>query len=73
MHHLDINPSFLYEHSSLSRELDNYNYEYLASVVMALGAIQDHYKQADDTPLNGVTAFQLIILKNSTMGIAWGE
>jgi len=44
--------AFLYEHSSLSRKLDNYNYEYIPESD-AVGAIQDHYNQSDDTPLNG--------------------
>lgn len=47
---LDI--SFLYEHSSLSRELDNYNYEYIPEND-GVGDIQEHFKQADNTPLNG--------------------
>jgi len=47
---LDI--AFLYEHSSLSRELDNYNYEYFPESDEA-GDIQEHFNQADHTPLNG--------------------
>jgi len=42
----------LYEHSSLSRELDNYNYEYIPEND-GVGDILEHYNQADNTPLNG--------------------
>jgi hypothetical protein len=47
-----IDMSLLYEHSNLSRELDNYNYEYIPASD-ATGEIQEHYMQADATPLNG--------------------
>ena len=51
-----IDMSLLYEHSSLSRELDNYNYEYIPESD-ATGEIQEHYNQADETPLNGYRFF----------------
>lgn len=46
-----LDASLLYEHSSLSRELDNYNYEYIPASD-ATGNILEHFNQADNTPLN---------------------
>jgi outer membrane receptor protein involved in Fe transport len=45
--------SALYEHSGLSRELDNRNYDY-DPVSDMTGALEEHFMQADDTPLDGV-------------------
>jgi outer membrane receptor protein involved in Fe transport len=47
-----LNASFLYEHSSLSRALDNKDYAYDKSTE-TVGALQRHFTQSDDTPLNG--------------------
>ena len=65
---LDI--AFLYEHSSLSRELDNYNYEYIPENDGA-GDILEHFNQADNTPLNGYR-FSLDYTKEFDKGHAFG-
>lgn len=44
--------SFLYEHSSLTRKLDNKNYAYDKSSE-TIGELQEHFRQSDDTPLDG--------------------
>lgn len=43
--------SVLYEHSSLSRNLDNFNYGYNPSTDR-VGVVTDHFNQSDDTPLD---------------------
>ncbi len=48
----EISSSFIYENSKLSRELDNYNYEY-DPVSEEVGDLILHYNQTDATPLNG--------------------
>ncbi len=48
----EISSSFIYENSKLSRELDNYNYEY-DPVTDEIGDLTLHYNQTDSTPLNG--------------------
>lgn len=48
----EISTSFSYEHSNLSRELDNLNYEY-NPITDAVGDVQLHYNQTDETPLDG--------------------
>ena len=45
--------SALYEHSGLSRALDNQNFAYDPSTGTA-GSLEEHFRQADDTPLNGL-------------------
>lgn len=45
--------SALYEHSGLSRELDNRNYDF-DKADETVGALEEHFKQADDTPLDGL-------------------
>ena len=45
--------SALYEHSGLSRILDNQNFDYDPSTEQ-VGALEEHFRQADDTPLNGI-------------------
>jgi len=45
--------SVLYEHSGLSRELDNRNYDFDPESE-TVGALEEHFRQADDTPLDGV-------------------
>lgn len=45
--------SVLYEHSGLSRILDNQNFDYNPDSE-TIGALEEHYRQADDTPLNGL-------------------
>ena len=47
-----LSTSFLYEHSSLSRKLDNKNYDY-NNQTETIGDFEQHFQQADDTPLNG--------------------
>lgn len=47
----ELSVLFLYEHSSLSRNLDNLNYNYNSSTDEA-GDITDHFNQSDDTPLD---------------------
>lgn len=44
--------SALYEHSGLSRALDNENYDF-DPVDETVGALEEHFRQADDTPLDG--------------------
>lgn len=44
--------SFLYEHSSLSRKLENANYDY-DETNDSVGDLEENYRQADDTPLDG--------------------
>ena len=45
--------SALYEHAGLSRELDNQNYDYNPDSE-TVGNLEEHFKQADDTPLDGI-------------------
>jgi len=45
--------SALYEHSGLSRELDNRNYEF-DPLTESAGDLEEHFRQADDTPLDGI-------------------
>lgn len=45
--------SALYEHSGLSRALDNQNFDYDPSSG-EVGALEEHFRQTDDTPLNGI-------------------
>ena len=45
--------SALYEHSGLSRALDNRNYDYDPGT-STVGALEKHFRQADDTPLDGI-------------------
>ncbi|MCP4312139.1 MAG: TonB-dependent receptor [Bacteroidetes bacterium] len=45
--------SGLYEHSGLSRELDNRNYSF-DPVSETVGSLEEHFMQADDTPLDGI-------------------
>ena len=46
----ELKLSVLYEHSGLSRELDNRNYDFIAAT-NSIGALYEHFRQADDTPL----------------------
>ncbi|MGQ1784056.1 TonB-dependent receptor domain-containing protein [Saccharicrinis sp. GN24d3] len=46
-----LTTSFLYEHSSLSRNLDNLNYEF-DEVADRVRTVTDHYNQSDNTPLD---------------------
>jgi hypothetical protein len=48
----ELKISGLYEHSGLSRELNNQNYQYNPSTG-AVGPKSLEYRQSDDTPLNG--------------------
>ena len=49
----NLSVSLLYEHSSLSRALDNKDYAYdIASET--IGALQEHFIQTDDSPLDGI-------------------
>lgn len=48
----EISTSFSYENSNLSRELDNYNYEYDPDTD-EVGDVTLHYNQTDETPLDG--------------------
>jgi len=48
----EISLSALFEHSELSRELDNRNYSYNKSSE-SIGALENHFRQSDETPLNG--------------------
>lgn len=48
----EISTSFSYENSNLSRELDNYNYEY-DPITDEIGDVTLHYNQTDETPLHG--------------------
>ena len=45
--------SVLYEHSNLSRELDNFDYDYNPATD-ATGAELLHFNQTDETPLDGI-------------------
>ncbi len=45
--------SALYEHAGLSRALDNENYDFDPNT-QTVGALEQHFKQADDTPLDGI-------------------
>jgi outer membrane receptor protein involved in Fe transport len=45
--------SALYEHAGLSRELDNLNYDFDPETE-TVGDLEEHFKQADDTPLDGI-------------------
>lgn len=45
--------SALYEHAGLSRKLDNRNYDFDPNTDR-VGELEEHYIQADDTPLHGV-------------------
>jgi len=47
-----LSTSFLYEHSSLSRKLDNKDYAY-NKPSESIGELQRHFRQEDDTPLDG--------------------
>lgn len=44
----------VYENSSLKRDLDNLNYDY-DKTSDKVGAVEEHYRQSDDTPLNSYT------------------
>lgn len=48
----ELRLSVLYEHSELSRELDNRNYGF-DEPADNFGGLQAHFKQSDDTPLDG--------------------
>ncbi|HSO86677.1 MAG TPA: TonB-dependent receptor [Draconibacterium sp.] len=48
----ELKLSLLYEHSSLKRELDNRDYAF-DKTTDSYGELQEHFKQTDDTPLNG--------------------
>ena len=50
--HSNLSASILYEHSSLSRALDNKDYAY-DKETESIGDLQRHFRQADDTPLDG--------------------
>jgi len=46
--------SGLYEHSGLSRKLDNRNYDF-DPASETVGSIEEHFRQTDDTPLDGLS------------------
>lgn len=48
----NLSASILYEHSSLSRKLDNKNYAY-DKPTETIGELQEHFKQSDEAPLDG--------------------
>ncbi|HSO88508.1 MAG TPA: outer membrane beta-barrel family protein, partial [Draconibacterium sp.] len=48
----ELKLSLLYEHSELSRALDNQDYAF-DEPSNSIGELQEHFKQSDDTPLNG--------------------
>ena len=48
-----LSTSFLYEHSSLSRDLDNRDYAYDKSAENT-GNLLEHFKQSDVAPLDGI-------------------
>jgi outer membrane receptor protein involved in Fe transport len=48
----ELKLSLLYEHSNLSRALDNRDYAF-DNATDSYGELQEHFKQTDDTPLNG--------------------
>ena len=66
----ELSTSFLYEHSSLSRNLDNYNYNFDVPRDM-VGEVTDHYNQSDDTPLDAYR-FSIDYSKELTNGDAIG-
>lgn len=45
--------SALYEHSGLSRKLDNQNFDF-DPAGETVGSLEEHFRQADNTPLNGI-------------------
>ncbi|MFC2081122.1 TonB-dependent receptor domain-containing protein [Bacteroidota bacterium] len=45
--------SVLYEHSGLSRKLDNENYDF-DPTLESIGNLEEHFRQADNTPLDGI-------------------
>ncbi len=45
--------SVLYEHSGLSRKLDNQNFDF-DPATGTIGSLEEHFRQADDTPLDGI-------------------
>lgn len=49
----DLKLSLLYEHSGLSRELNNRNFDY-DPLKQTIGSIEEHFTQTDDTPLDGI-------------------
>ncbi len=49
----ELKVSVLYEHSGLSRKLDNRNYDF-DPLTNTPGALEEHFRQADDTPLDGI-------------------
>jgi outer membrane receptor protein involved in Fe transport len=49
----DIKVSLLYEHSGLSRGLDNQNFDFDPETG-TVGNLEEHFRQSDDTPLDGV-------------------
>jgi len=59
----NLSASILYEHSSLSRALDNEDYAYDKDAE-SIGDLQRHFRQTDDTPLNG---FRLSIDYDKTL------
>ena len=60
----NLSASFLYEHSSLSRELDNKDYAY-DKPTETIGELHRHFRQADDTPLDG---FRISLDYDKTLG-----
>jgi outer membrane receptor protein involved in Fe transport len=48
----ELSLSFVFEHSDLSRILDNQNFDYNPATD-ATGEIEKHFNQTDDTPLDG--------------------
>lgn len=48
----ELSTSFSYENSKLSRELDNYNYDY-DPISDTVGDVSLHFNQTDETPLDG--------------------
>lgn len=48
----NLSTSFLYEHSSLSRKLDNQDFAF-DQPNDEVGELQEHFRQTDDTPLDG--------------------
>jgi len=49
----ELKLSALYEHSGLSRKLDNQNFAF-DPTDKTIGSLEEHFRQADNTPLNGV-------------------
>lgn len=60
----NLSTSFLYEHSSLSRELDNRDYAY-DKPNEEVGDLQRHFRQSDEAPLDG---FRVSIDYDRTLG-----